>query len=59
MGITKDEEKTIRKLTKTGGRCLGVTLPIEDIRELGWREKQRLKIKRINGGFEIRDYRSK
>ncbi len=54
---TKSNE--IRKLTKLGGKSIGLTLPIELVRELGWKEKQRVTVKRIKGGFEIRDYRSK
>jgi hypothetical protein len=55
----KSGDKSIRKLTKVGGKSIGLTLPIELVRELGWREKQRVTVKRIKGGFEIRDYRSK
>ncbi len=59
MGISKKEEKSVRKLTKVGGKCLGITLPIEDVRALGWKEKQKIRIKRVKGGFNIRDYRNK
>lgn len=52
-------DKSIRKLTKLGGKSIGLTLPIEFVRELGWREKQKVTVKRIKGGFEVRDYRSK
>ncbi len=59
MARRKTEDTSIRKLTKVGGKSIGLTLPIELVRELGWREKQRVTVKRIKGGFEIRDYRSK
>jgi hypothetical protein len=49
----------IRKLTKLGGKSIGLTLPIELVRELGWREKQRVVVKKIKGGFAVRDYRKK
>jgi len=52
-------DKNTRKLTKLGGKSIGLTLPIELVRELGWREKQKVVVKRIKGGFEVRDYRSK
>jgi bifunctional DNA-binding transcriptional regulator/antitoxin component of YhaV-PrlF toxin-antitoxin module len=56
----KSEEKNIRKITKmAGGASYGLTIPIEMIRDLGWREKQKVKVKRISGGIVIRDYRSK
>jgi len=59
MSVRKMEEKNIRKLTKVGRTSLAVTLPIEIVRALGWREKQRVVVKRIKGGLVIRDYRSK
>ncbi len=52
-------DKSVRKLTKLGGKSIGLTLPIELVRELGWREKQRVTVKRIKGGFTVRDYRNK
>jgi len=57
MGLTKSEEKSVRKLIKLGEKSVCVTLPIEDVRELGWREHQKLRVKKIHGGFEIRDWR--
>ena len=57
MGLTKNEEKTIRKLIKLGEKSVCITLPIEDIRELGWKEHQKIRVKKIHGGFEIRDWR--
>lgn len=54
-----DKNKNVRKLTRQGGRSIGVILPIELVRELGWREKQKVVVKRIKGGMVIRDYRSK
>jgi bifunctional DNA-binding transcriptional regulator/antitoxin component of YhaV-PrlF toxin-antitoxin module len=59
MARSKKEEREVRKLTKVGKKTIAVTIPIEIIRELGWREKQRVKIKCIRGGFVVRDYRSK
>ncbi len=59
MPRRKLEDANIRKLTKSGNGSIGLTLPIELVRELGWREKQRVVVKRINGGFEVRDYRNK
>lgn len=52
------EERNIRKLTKTGrGRTVSVTLPIELVRELGWREKQRVVVKKRGGGLLIEDWK--
>jgi antitoxin component of MazEF toxin-antitoxin module len=52
-------DNSVRKLTKLGGKSIGLTLPIELVRELGWREKQRVTVKKVRGGFTVRDYRSK
>ena len=59
MGRRKIENNDIRKLTKSGNGSIGLTLPIKMIRDLGWREKQKVKVKRISGGMVIRDFRSK
>jgi len=55
----KLKDKNIRKLTKVGRGSLSVVVPADMIDELGWREKQKVKVKRIKGGIEIRDWRSK
>lgn len=36
----KNEDKNIRKITRAGKTSLGVTLPIDMLRELDWKEKQ-------------------
>ncbi len=51
------EERNIRKLTKLGGKSIGLTLPIELVRELGWREKQKVVVKRVRGGVMIKDWK--
>jgi bifunctional DNA-binding transcriptional regulator/antitoxin component of YhaV-PrlF toxin-antitoxin module len=50
-------DKNIRKLTKLGGKSIGLTLPIEIVRELGWREKQKVIVKRVRGGVMITDWK--
>ena len=57
--MRKLADKNTRKLQKLGKTSLAVTIPKEIITELKWREKQRVKITRICGGFVVRDYRSK
>jgi bifunctional DNA-binding transcriptional regulator/antitoxin component of YhaV-PrlF toxin-antitoxin module len=59
MANKKAGERNVRKLTKSGNGSIGLTLPIEVVRDLGWREKQRVVVKRIKGGLVIKDYRSK
>lgn len=55
----ENNDKNIRKITRAGKTSLGVTLPIEMLRELGWREKQKVIAKRIPGGIALRDWRKK
>ena len=57
MANKKSTETGIRKLTKVGRASIAVTLPIELVRELGWREKQKVVVKRINGGLQIKDWK--
>lgn len=57
MSVRIQEEKNIRKLSKIGKQSVGVTLPIEEVRALSWREGQKLTVKRIKGGFEVKDWK--
>ena len=45
MANIKSNETNIRKLAKMGKESIGLTLPIEVIRELGWKEKQKVVVK--------------
>lgn len=44
-----------RKITKHGPGSLGVVLPPEVLKSLGWRRNQRVEIKRTVGGILIKD----
>ncbi|PIR88289.1 MAG: hypothetical protein COU09_03045 [Candidatus Harrisonbacteria bacterium CG10_big_fil_rev_8_21_14_0_10_44_23] len=59
MPRKKMSERNVRKLMKTGNGSILVTLPIEYIRDLGWREKQNVVVKRVKGGLLIKDWRSR
>ena len=59
MARRKMEEKNIRKLTKTGGKSIGVTLPIEIIREFKWKEKQKVVVKKRGNSIIITDWPAK
>ncbi|MFA5777055.1 MAG: hypothetical protein WC906_01290 [Parcubacteria group bacterium] len=54
-----EKDKEIRKLTRIGKRSIGLTLPIELVRDLGWRERQKVVVKKVKGGLMIKDYYSK
>jgi len=50
------ENRNIRKLTKAGGKSISVTIPIEIIRELKWKEKQRVVVTKKGNTLMIKDY---
>ena len=57
MGVRKTGQKNIRKLTKLGNKSLAVTLPVEMVAKLGWREKQKVVVKKVRGGLLIKDWK--
>lgn len=59
MSNRKATETSKRKLTKMGNRSLGLTLPIELVRSLGWKEKQNVIVKKMGGALVVRDAKSK
>ncbi|OGI75679.1 hypothetical protein A3C67_02715 [Candidatus Nomurabacteria bacterium RIFCSPHIGHO2_02_FULL_42_19] len=51
---------SIRKITRVGrSKSFSVIIPIAMIRQIGWREKQRVIVKRIPRGFMIIDAKTK
>lgn len=57
MPRRKLSEKNIRKLTRMGGgRSFGLTLPIEMIKKLKWRERQKLVVSRRGKTITIKDW---
>ena len=47
----KIENRPIRKLTKVGGgKTYSITIPVEIVREFGWKEKQKLVVKKHGKG---------
>ena len=57
MTRRKINEKNIRKLTKVGGTSYAVTIPIEIIKEFGWRERQKLVVKKQGKKIVIEDWK--
>ncbi len=53
----KLKDKNTRKITRVGKTSLAVTLPKEIITELGWKEKQKVTMKKVRGGVLIRDWK--
>lgn len=48
--------KNIRKLTKLGGHSIAVTIPIDIIRKLKWRERQKVVVKLLGDKITIEDW---
>ncbi|KKR01697.1 MAG: hypothetical protein UT98_C0004G0041 [Candidatus Nomurabacteria bacterium GW2011_GWF2_40_31] len=57
MPTQKMKNKNVRKITKLGGKSLAVTLPRELVAGLGWKEKQKVVVKRAHGGLLIKDWK--
>ncbi len=57
MPRRKTDKSNVRSLTRLGRGSIGLTLPIELVRELGWRERQKVVVKKIRGGVQIKDWK--
>jgi antitoxin component of MazEF toxin-antitoxin module len=59
MANKKHGEEGIRKITKLGKKSLAVTLPVDLVEKLHWREKQKVSVKKKGSKLVISDWRSK
>ena len=51
------KERNIRKLTRTGGgKSISLTIPIEFIRKLKWRDRQKVVVTRSGSKIIIKDW---
>jgi len=58
MTRRKMEERHIRSLTKvSSGTSYAVTIPIQYIRKLKWRAKQKLEVKLYQDRIIVRDWK--
>lgn len=57
MPTQKLKDKNVRKITKVGGKSLAVTLPRDLVTQLGWKEKQKVTVKKVRGGLLIKDWK--
>lgn len=55
MARQKLVDKNIRKVIKSGN-SYAVTMPIEILKELGWREKQKVVVRKYGKGILIADW---
>lgn len=57
MSQRKTENRNIRKITKmAGGSSYGITLPIEMVRGLKWKEKQKVVVTKRGKVITIKDW---
>ncbi len=49
------ENKNVRKIFKSGD-SYAVTLPMELIKELGWRDNQKIEVKKWGLGLNLKDW---
>ena len=56
MSRQKLADKNIRKILKNGD-SYAITIPIEIMAELKWKEKQKVVVKKIRGGFSVKDWK--
>jgi len=50
--------KRVRKLSKVAsGASYSITLPIEFVRELGWKERQKLDVELVGKKIVIKDWK--
>lgn len=57
MARRKLEDRNIRKIQKDSRGSVRVTLPIELIRELKWRDGQKIVVKKRGKGLLIEDWK--
>ena len=58
MARRKHGETNIRKLTRLGGGSMGLTLPIELVDALGWKEKQKVVVQKKGRHLIIKDWKA-
>jgi len=55
--MNKTNKINVRKITKLGGHSLGLTLPIEYVRELKWKERQKVVVEKSGRKLVIKDWK--
>jgi antitoxin component of MazEF toxin-antitoxin module len=56
MGRRKIEQHAVRSITRSGGGSFGITLPIEQVRSLGWKDRQRVTVRKVGKRLVIEDW---
>ncbi len=56
MANSKFGKRNVRKITRSG-TSLNVSIPVYILKALGWKEKQKVTVKKIHGGVTIKDWK--
>lgn len=56
MAASKDGDNIVRKITKLGSGSYTVTIPIDIIRKLRWRDRQKVVVEEAFGIISIKDW---
>lgn len=56
MARRKSNEENIRKITKSGD-SYALTIPIALMRELDWKEKQKVVVEKRGSGLAVKDWK--
>jgi antitoxin component of MazEF toxin-antitoxin module len=56
MGMQKEKNKNIRKLTRVGKTSLSVTIPMEMVKKLKWKERQKVVLSLRGAKITIVDW---
>jgi len=57
MAQVKSSKNNVRKLTRVARSSIGLTLPIELVRKLGWKEHQKVVVSFTGRHLTIKDWR--
>lgn len=57
MGRRKIADRNVRRIARIGPRSLGLTLPIEMVAKLKWREGQKVRVIPKGRSLIIRDWK--
>lgn len=55
--MKKYSNENVRKITQTGRGSHYVVIPKEMIKELNWRGRQKVVVKKVKGGVLIKDWK--
>ncbi len=50
-------DKNTRKIVKNGRESYYINIPKEIMRELGWKERQKLTVRRVGRRFVVEDWK--